>query len=64
MTALRDFATLDGEEQALLLLEAREHLETAFGGNVPFEEQERIIAAYLRRKGVRYGGAGMTGKVG
>lgn len=61
MTGLRDFAVLDGEKQAMLLLEAREHLEAAFGSNTPFPEQERIIAAYLRRKGVRYNAGPISG---
>ncbi|WP_207483845.1 hypothetical protein [Arenibaculum pallidiluteum] len=52
--AQRRFEELDPVERSALMLEAREQMIRAFGGGLPAEEQTRIIAAYLRRRGVRY----------
>ncbi|MGQ9370483.1 hypothetical protein [Azospirillum sp. ST 5-10] len=51
---LRRFDDLGEIERACALVVAREAMLAAYGGGLPWREQQTLLAAYLRRQGILY----------
>ena len=51
---LRRFEDLGEHEKACALVAAREALLAAYGGGLPWHDQELLMVSYLRRQGIRY----------